>query len=189
MHRLRTTWLQRGLAVLLAGSLLSISVGAAPQGASSAAAEAHADWLRAQVRVHLSNAEQDAFEAALTAAIDAAPGALHAFLQHFMAAYTQQDGGPSLAVLLGVTQGSHQHLINELQRRLAQLSGEAVIPRLATALHGTAVPSGARAGADAAVLNVPNILMSRHGLDVRTSLKVSGNTLVHILSLARPRAP
>lgn len=190
MRRLRTTWIHRGLVLLLVSSLLPVTFGEPPQGAQqSAAAEPHAAWLRSQVRTPMSDTERAAFESALQAASDAKPEALHAFLQHFVAAYAQQGGGVALATLLGLPGGTDQHAVNELQRRLARMSGWAAVPRLSTAPQAVSVSTATRNIVDGAVLAAPLISIPLRVLGTQPALRLEGRALVRALSRIRPRAP
>lgn len=190
MRRLRTPWIQRGLAVLLVSSLLPMAfVWPAQTGQQHAAADSHADWLRSQVRAPMSDTERAAFESALQDATDKQPQALREFLQHFVDAYAQQEERPSLAALLGVAHGTHEHVINELQRRLAQVSGWAVVPRMSTALQAASVPAFARSTPDAALTPAPFVPVALRAVGMQPLLHMGGRALVHALSMARPRAP
>ena len=190
MRRLRTTWIQRGLAVLLVSSLLPMAfVWPAQAVQQHAAAESHADWLRSQVRLSMSATERAAFESALQDATSKQPQALRAFLQHFVDAYAQQEERPSLAALLGLAKGTHEHVINELQRRLAQVSGWAVVLRMSTALQAASVPAFARSAPDAVLAPTPFVPAALRVVGMQPLLHVGGSALVHALSMARPRAP
>lgn len=192
MRRLRATWIQRGLALLLVGSLLPASlVGPSSPDVQRSVSDTHADWLRAQVRTSMSAAERAAFEAALEAATEARPHALRTFLQHFVAAYVDEGGGAaSLAALLGLSDGSHEHVVNELQRRRAHLTGWAVVPRLSTL--AVSVPATARGllTHGAAVLGETRLaLRPLRRVGTQPLLRDGANGLAQILSALRPRAP
>jgi hypothetical protein len=190
MRRLRTTWIQRGIAVLLVSSLLPMAVVWPTQGAQQAAvADSHADWLRSQVRTAMSETERAAFESALQAAADKQPQALREFLHHFVDAYVQQGGTPALANLLGLPDGPHAHVINELQRRLAQVSGWAIVPRLSTALQAASVPAMGRSLIGAALISAPRVPAVLCLVGEQPLLFSDGSALVQVLSMARPRAP
>ncbi len=188
MHRLRLPWMQRGVVLLLASSLLAMVW---PNDGARAPSDSHADWLRSQVRVTLDASDQAAFEAALQSAADTQPGALSDFLRHFVDTYVRQDAGLPLATVLGLPGGdTHQHALNELQRRLAQQSGWALAPRLTLSLKAavdgttslrTASPSALFADGLALITQPATRVVWR-----AAQVHAIGQ---HSLSSARPRAP
>ncbi len=190
MRRLRTAWIQRGIAVLLVSSLLPMAFVWPAQGAPQASvADSHAEWLRSQVRAQMSDPARAAFEAALQAASDEKPQALREFLRHFVDAYVKQGESPSLAALLGLSEGPHAHVINELQRRSAQVSGWAIVPRMSTALQAATVPALGRSLLDAALIPAPLVPAALRLMGEQPLLFSDGSALVQALSMARPRAP
>lgn len=182
--------MQRALAVLLVSSVVPLAfVWPSPE-LQRTAAESHADWLRAQVRTPLEGDEHTAFEAALEAAEKASTPSLSVFLQRFVAAYAQQqEGGASLAALLGLSSESPQHIINELQRRLAHVSGWATTPRLTTTLHAATVSSSVRHATGAAPFVAPRMVPHLHVVGLRPLIEGVQHTPVWALSQARPRGP
>ena len=137
MRSLRTTWRLRGLAVLLAVSLLPMTAVVPSSTALPRASDAQADWLRA--RIDAASAEEDAaVEAALEAAADEPTPTLHAFLRAFASAYQQHAPDRSLGHLFGTPDLSGDALIHYLQQHVAQISGWATVPHRLTAAQGTA---------------------------------------------------
>lgn len=189
MHWLRTIWMQRGLVLLLASSLLPM-VMVWPQQAAHAASDSHADRLRSQVRASLDETEYAAFEAALQSAAEAEPRALQDFLQHFVDAYAEHASGPSLATVLGLSSSVDQHIVNELQRRLAHRSGWALAPRPSLSIQAAADRAVAsRMAASAAVLAMgPALLVPRVAGVLQWADPVT-RVFIRVLSTARPRAP
>jgi hypothetical protein len=138
----------------------------------------------------MNDAERTAFEAALQAAIDAESQALRAFLQHFTAAYAEQEGRLALTALLGLSSGTLPHVASELERRRSQLSGWAVVtPRLSAALPGAPVSTVTRSSLHAVGVATAPILAPLHVLGRSPVLRTSGHALAQVLSAARPRAP
>jgi hypothetical protein len=189
MRRLRSTWIQRGLALLLVSSLLPVAFMRPAQGVHRSVTTSHADWLRSQVRMQMNDAERTAFEAALQAAIEAEPQALRAFLQHFTATYAKQEGRLALTALLGLSSSAPLHIASELERRRAQLSGWAVAPRLSAALPGAPASTVPRGSLQAVVVATAPVLAPLRVLGRSPVLRTGGHALAQVLSAARPRAP
>jgi hypothetical protein len=179
--------MQQGVVLLLVSSLLAMVW---PSDGTRATSDSHADWLRSQVRVTLDESEQAAFEAALQSAADTQPGALPDFLRHFVDTYVQQDAGLSLATVLGLSGDTHQHVLNELQRRIAQQSGWALAPRptvsLKAAVDGTT--SLRTASPSALLADVPGLVAHRVHRLLSAAIPMRA-VAQHTLSPARPRAP
>lgn len=188
MRWLRSTWHLRAVAVLLVTSLLPTAVVWPEQAATHAPSNTHADWVRAQVRTAVEGTDRTAFEAALDTASESAAHSLQDFLRHFAAAYAQQDADLSLAELFGVTEGTHERVIDALQRRLAQVSRWAVVLRFSTAWHAGSF-SSPRPLATAATLNAPDLFVVSRGDAVPHVHRALGRSLRHVLSALRPRAP
>ena len=187
MHRLRAPWMQQGVVLLLVSSLLAMVW---PSDGARATADSHADWLRSQVRVTLDESERAAFEAALQSAADTQPGALPDFLRHFVDSYAQQGARLPLATVLGVSGNTHQHVLNELQRRMAQQSGWALAPRptalLKASVDGTT--SLRTAPPSALLTDVPALVAQRAHRLLWAAIPMRAMAH-HTLSPARPRAP
>lgn len=182
-------WMQRALVLLLVSSLLAM-VWPSEGASHTTSSDSHADWLRSQVRVTLDASEQAAFDAALQSAADTEPDALPDFLRHFVDTYAQQGAGLPLATVLGLSGDTHQHVVNELQRRLAQQSGWALAPRptlsLKAAVDGTT--SLRTASPSALLADAPRVIAQR-ALSVQWAAAPLRAIAQHILTPARPRAP
>lgn len=145
MHRmrsLRTTWRLRGLTVLLAVSLLPMTVVLPSSAALPQASDAPADWLRKHIQA-ASAEDEGAVEAALDAATDAPAATLQDFLRAFAHAYQQHAPDRPIGYLFGTPGLSGDALIHYLQRHVPQLSGWATVaPRLtaAAATAGSTAP-------------------------------------------------
>jgi len=179
--------MQHGVVLLLVSSLLAMVW---PNDGARTTSDSHADWLRSQVRVTLDASEQAAFETALQSAADTQPDALSDFLRHFVDTYVRQDAGLSLATVLGLSGDTHQHVLNELQRRLAQQSGWALAPRLTLSLKAAVdgTTSLRTASPSALLADGPALVAQRvaHLLWTAAPVRAIGQ---HVLSPARPRAP
>jgi len=189
MRWLRSTWRLRAVTLLLVTSLLPMAVVWPKQAASRTPAKTHADWLRTQVSAEMDDADRAAFEEALRTAMETDARSLRDFLHHFIAAYVQRAEGPSLAQLFGVTAGAHGQIIDELQRRLAQVSGWAAVPRVSMALHAASSSSSHRSPSEGAVLPAPHVFIALQAVSVRCCSRVLGSALIRTLSVSQPRAP
>lgn len=190
MRWLRSTWRLRAVALLLAAGLLPVTLVWPQQAAPHTPDEAHADWLRSQVRSEMGDAERDAFEAALQAAVEAeAARSLEDFLHHFVAAYVQHAHGPSLAELFGVAEEANEQIADALQRRLTQVAGWAAVPRLVTAFQAPFFSSSYHSPAGTASCLASPAITAFQATVVRIAGLTLGVGLVRTLSTSRPRAP
>lgn len=188
MRSLRSTWRLRAVALLLVVSVLPMTFVWPQQSTTPTPAKAHADWLRAQVNMEMDETGQEAFESALREAVEEEAHSLQDFLYHFVAAYAQQGEGPSLAQLFGVEEGSHEQVADELQRRLAQVSGWATIPRLAMAFKAF-TSSSPRGVVDAVTVPEMRVFVAFRDVAISFVYEPAGDILVRTLSASRPRAP
>lgn len=189
MRWLRTTWKLRAVAFLLVTSLVPMALVWPKSPTARTPAETHANWLRTQVRAEMDDAGQAAFEAALERAVEAEARSLQDFLRHFIDAYTQRTAGPSFTQLFGVAGHTHWQVVQELQRRLAQISGWAAVPRLSTALHASSSSPSHRIPFGEAILSLPHVLVTLRAATVRFCSRVLGSALIRALVVAQPRAP
>lgn len=176
------------MVLLFGASLLPVALVWPQQTVTRAPTQAHADRVRAQVRAEMDDRTREAFESALQAAVDKGARSLQEFLRDFAAAYTSSPTGSSLAQLFGVADTAHGQIVDELQRRLAQVSGWAAVPRLTGALQASA-SSSHRSLTKVAPLPEPHAFVAYWRTIAHFDAPSLGDILVRTLSASRPRAP
>lgn len=144
MRSLRTTWRLRSLTVLLAVSLLPMTVVVPSSTALPPADDAQADWLRAHIEAPSAD-DKAAVEAALEAVRAEPTVTLRDFLRAFASAYQQHAPDRSLGQLFGLPELGGDALLNYLQQRVPQVSGWAtVLHRLTSAKSLSGSPASPR---------------------------------------------
>lgn len=189
MRWLRSTWRLRVLVALMAASLLPLAIVMPEQASLSAAAQPQADWLRAQVENQPEGAAREAFEQAIEEAHASGAQTLDDFLQAFTEAYQHQATGPSLAELFEAPDLSGEQLICYLQRRYAQVSGVAAVPRIRLTAKAASSPSLDRSLSTISTAPVSFLWSVALGSSIRRIDVRTWGCLIHILFSAQPLGP
>ncbi len=186
MHRFRTAWGMRVLALVMGASMLLAATAPVARASRAVAAMPLADWLRNQLRVPAG----EAFEKALATATSTRPHSLRDFLAAFIDAFEAQHPGVAVGAAFTGSDCSEEALIRYLQQRYHRLVDDAVLPT--TVLAPLPVPqsktpdrySGAAENIRPEGLSAPPAAATGLHFDVRHGIRA-----LRIQSAAQPQGP
>lgn len=183
MRLARSTFFTRVVAGLLVLSMLPALVAEAGQAPGASLQGTYAEWIRAQLRVPADTGLKKALD---TAAQEKA-STFEGFLQAFLDAYEAERPDVPMARAFTDRDLTDDALISYLQRRFTEITGEAILPRLCSAVAAT--PHSLKASGSSAVVAAP---AAAPPANQASSQAASGETVVitvHSLTSARSQGP